>query len=69
MGGRVSILAVTKGQENFVDEQTTDDVKRTNGLFDIGEYYTSYDLPEAFIDHNENAAFDKANCSDADASN
>jgi hypothetical protein len=68
MGGRVSILAITKGQENFVDEQTTPDVKRTNGLFDIGEYYASYDLPEAFIDHNENATFDKVNCSDANGS-
>ena len=65
MGGRVSVLAVTKGQENFVDEQSTDDIKRTNGLFDIGEYYASYDLPEAFIDHNENNSFDKADCSDA----
>jgi hypothetical protein len=65
MGGRVSILAVTKGQENFVDEETTDDVTRTNGLFDIGEYYSSYDLAEAFIDHNENLTFDKVNCSDA----
>lgn len=65
MGGRVSVIAVTKGQENFVDEQSTDAVKRTNGLFDIGEYYASYDLPEAFIDHNENASFDKADCSDA----
>lgn len=66
MGGRVSVLAVTKGQENFVDEQTSDGVERRNGLFDIGEYYASYDLAEAFIDHNENATFDKANCSDAD---
>ena len=65
MGARVSILAITKGQENFVDEQSTTDVQRRNGLFDIGEYYASYDLPEAFIDHNENAAFDKANCGDA----
>lgn len=65
MGGRVSVLATTKGQENFVDEQSTNDIKRTNGLFDIGEYYASYDLPEAFIDYNENANFDKADCSDA----
>ena len=65
MGGRVSILAVTKGQENFVDEESTATVQRRNGLFDIGEYYASYDLPEAFIDHNENASFDKANCGDA----
>lgn len=65
MGGRVSILAVTKGQENFVDEESTDDVKRRNGLFDIGEYYQSYDLAEAFMDHNENQLFDKVNCSDS----
>ncbi|MEM5551860.1 hypothetical protein WNY63_14095 [Pseudoalteromonas neustonica] len=64
MGGRVSILAVTKGQENFVDEESTPDVSRRNGLFDIGEYYKSYDLAEAFMDHNENSSFDKANCSD-----
>ncbi|MBQ4832552.1 hypothetical protein J8L70_04795 [Pseudoalteromonas sp. MMG010] len=65
MGGRVSVLAITKGQENFVDEESSDGVKRTNGLFDIGEYYASYDLSEAFNDHNENLTFDKANCSEA----
>lgn len=64
-GGRTSILAVAKGQENFEDEETTADVTRRNGLFDIGEYYALYDLPEAFNDHNENNSFDKANCSDA----
>ncbi|MCF2847249.1 hypothetical protein NH514_02325 [Pseudoalteromonas sp. ACER1] len=66
-GGRTSIIAVAKGQESFVDEESSDGITRRNGLFDIGEYYTLYDLPEAFNDHNENSTFDKANCSDADS--
>lgn len=65
MGGRVSVLAVTKGQENFVDKESSDGVERTNGVFDIGEYYQAYDLSEAFIDFNENGVFDKANCDPA----
>ncbi|MCO7249202.1 hypothetical protein [Pseudoalteromonas sp. Ps84H-4] len=64
-GGRTSILAVAKGQESYEDEESSDGVTRRNGLFDVGEYYTLYDLPEAFNDHNENNTFDKANCSDA----
>ncbi|TMP88587.1 hypothetical protein CWC05_03905 [Pseudoalteromonas ruthenica] len=65
MGGRVTVTAVAKGQENFVDEESSDGVTRRNGLFDIGEYYQEYDLTEAFIDHNENGTFDKANCDPA----
>lgn len=65
MGGRVTVMAVAKGQENFVDEESSGGVTRRNGLFDIGEYYQEYDLSEAFIDHNENGTFDKANCDPA----
>ncbi|MCG7542801.1 Ig-like domain-containing protein [Pseudoalteromonas sp. MM17-2] len=65
MGGRVTVTAVAKGQENFVDEESSGGVTRRNGLFDIGEYYQEYDLTEAFIDHNENGTFDKANCDPA----
>ena len=66
-GGRTSILAVAKGQESYVDEESSDGVTRRNGLFDVGEYYSPYDLPEAFNDHNENSTFDKVNCSDVDS--
>ncbi|MBQ4846940.1 hypothetical protein [Pseudoalteromonas sp. MMG005] len=69
MGGRVSILAVAKGQENFRDEESDDPLEvddpvvRRNGLFDIGEYRQEFDLSEAFLDTNENSVFDKENCS------
>jgi hypothetical protein len=62
MGGRVSILAVAKGQESFKDEESSGGVTRRNGLFDIGEYRQEFDLSEAFLDTNENGTFDKANC-------
>ncbi|KAF7774044.1 hypothetical protein PCIT_a0429 [Pseudoalteromonas citrea] len=68
MGGRVSILAVAKGQESFRDEPSDDPEKvenpvtRRNGLFDIGEYRQEFDLSEAFLDTNENGKFDKVDC-------
>lgn len=48
IGGRSTILAYTQGDENFIDANG-------NGLFDSGEAYK--DLPEAFLDHNEDGAF------------
>ncbi|WP_155734440.1 hypothetical protein [Pseudoalteromonas luteoviolacea] len=66
-GARVTILATTKGQENFHDKPSSDTVTRTNGIFDIGEFQPlNDDLPEAFIDFNENGVFDAVEC---DASN
>ncbi|WP_143731001.1 Ig-like domain-containing protein [Microbulbifer sp. GL-2] len=47
-GGRSTILAYALGQETFTDANG-------NGEFDTGE--TFIDLPEAFIDHNEDGAF------------
>ncbi|WKD48932.1 hypothetical protein [Microbulbifer spongiae] len=47
-GGRSSILAYALGQESFVDANS-------NGLFDAGEEFE--DLPEAFVDHNEDGEF------------
>ncbi|GEK08645.1 Ig-like domain-containing protein [Pseudoalteromonas peptidolytica] len=62
VGGRVSVLAFVKGQENFRDEQSSDGIERRNGRFDIGEYRQEYDLTEAFLDTNENGRFDKEDC-------
>ncbi|TMO69554.1 hypothetical protein [Pseudoalteromonas aurantia] len=67
MGGRVSILAVAKGQESFRDEESSAGVTRKNGLFDIGEYRQEFDLGEAFLDTNENGTFDKADCNSNNA--
>jgi len=47
-GARSTILAYALGQETFVDADG-------NGQFDTGEEFT--DLPEAFLDHNEDDAF------------
>ncbi|WP_444884138.1 Ig-like domain-containing protein [Microbulbifer sp. PSTR4-B] len=47
-GGRSTILAYALGQESFTDANG-------NGLFDTGEAFV--DLPEAFLDHNEDGAF------------
>ncbi|TMP29105.1 hypothetical protein CWB99_10070 [Pseudoalteromonas rubra] len=56
-GGRVSILVTAKGQESFVDKPSSDGIERRNGRFDQGEFYTAFDLPEAFIDNNEDGKF------------
>ena len=56
-GGRITILAHTIGEESFTD-------LNSNGVFDAGEFYSRYDLPEAFIDHNENGAYDGISCDD-----
>ncbi|WP_444925594.1 hypothetical protein ACJJI4_14360 [Microbulbifer sp. TRSA002] len=47
-GGRSTILAYALGQESFTDANS-------NGQYDTGE--TFVDLPEAFLDHNEDGAF------------
>lgn len=51
LGGRVTVVATAKGQESFIDING-------NGRFDTNEYYSGYDLPEAFVDHNENGIYD-----------
>ncbi|KPV94924.1 Bacterial Ig-like domain (group 1) [Pseudoalteromonas sp. P1-9] len=51
LGARATILATTAGEENYID-------RNANGMFDSGEFYSSYDLAEAFVDHNENGQFD-----------
>ncbi|CCQ11787.1 hypothetical protein PALB_26880 [Pseudoalteromonas luteoviolacea B = ATCC 29581] len=61
-GGRVSVLVTTKGQETFIDKQTSGGITRTNGLFDEGEFTDAFDLPEAFNDYNENGVFNGALC-------
>ncbi|MCF2858634.1 hypothetical protein L1286_14200 [Pseudoalteromonas sp. SMS1] len=59
-GGRVTILATAKGQENFHDKPG---VGNRNGVFDSGEFYAlNDDLAEAFIDFNENNQYDGVNC-------
>ncbi len=57
LGGRATILAYAIGEESFTD-------LNSNGVFDEGEFYQQYDLPEAFIDHNENNQFDGISCAD-----
>jgi hypothetical protein len=49
MGGRVVVLAYALGEESFVDTNG-------NGKFDLGETWT--DLPEPFVDFNENGIRD-----------
>lgn len=52
LGGRVSLLAYAVGEESFNDVSA-------NGEFNQGEFdSTLQDLPEAFIDFNENGIFD-----------
>ncbi len=51
LAGRATILATAKGEEVYID-------RNANGVFDVGEYYSAFDLPEAFIDNNENNVFE-----------
>lgn len=54
LGGRVSLLAYSVGEESFSDVSA-------NGEFDQYEFDSVLqDLPEAFIDFNENGLFDGA---------
>lgn len=57
LGGRATVLAHAIGEESFTD-------LNSNGVFDAGEYFQNYDLPEAFIDHNENNVYDGLSCDD-----
>jgi hypothetical protein len=57
LGGRFTIMAFALGEESFTD-------LNGNGVFDAGEYYSGYDLPEAFIDHNANEVYDGISCED-----
>ena len=58
LGGRATVLAFAIGEESFTD-------LNSNGVFDAGEFYSRYDLSEAFIDHNENGSYDGISCDDA----
>lgn len=49
--GEVTILAITKGEETFIDENA-------NGIYDPGEMW--YDISEPFIDSNGNGIWDPA---------
>ncbi|MDN3377759.1 MULTISPECIES: hypothetical protein [unclassified Pseudoalteromonas] len=51
LGARATVLVTAKGQESFIDING-------NGLFDSNEYYSGYDLSEAFVDHNESGTYD-----------
>lgn len=55
LGGRATVLAFAIGGEDFID-------LNSNGVFDIGEFNSIYDLSEAFVDHNENGQFDGVSC-------
>ena len=41
LGARSTVLVTAKGQESYIDING-------NGRFDTNEYYSGYDLPEAF---------------------
>ncbi len=57
-GYRSTVLVTAIGEESFTDTNG-------NGLWDIGEPHA--DLPEAFLDHNENGVYDgDDNCTPAD---
>ena len=56
-GGRVNLLVVAKGQETFIDRPSSDGIERRNGRFDEGEFYLSFDKPEAFIDLNSDGKY------------
>ncbi len=59
VGRRSTVLVTAIGEESFDDENG-------NGLWDIGEDHV--DLPEAFVDHNENGVFDgDSNCTPGDS--
>jgi hypothetical protein len=62
-GGRVSFLVTAKGQETFVDKPGANN---RNGRFDEGEYHSAFDLPEAFLDINDNGSFDAKTCLEGD---
>ena len=49
--GRTTIIATVLGEESFTDSNG-------NGRYDDGEYFA--DLPEAFIDHNEDRKYNPA---------
>jgi hypothetical protein len=51
-GGRSTILAYAIGEETFIDANG-------NGQYDAGEAFS--DMPEAFIDHNEDGVFGNMN--------
>ncbi|GHG69058.1 hypothetical protein GCM10010919_18650 [Alishewanella longhuensis] len=57
LGGRATITAYAVGQESFSD-------LNGNGRFDFGEFYASYDLTEAFTDHNEDGIYGGKSCAD-----
>ncbi len=50
--GRVTVLATAIGEESFSDTSPS------NGRFDEGEFDIDDDLPEAFVDYNENGVRD-----------
>lgn len=58
LGGRATITAYAVGQESFSD-------LNGNGRFDLGEFYSAYDLSEAFTDHNEDGVYGGKSCADA----
>jgi len=58
LGGRATITAYAVGQESFSD-------LNGNGRFDSGEFYSAYDLTEAFTDHNEDGVYGGKSCGDA----
>lgn len=49
--GRSTVMASALGEESFIDSDG-------DGLFDDGEFSMSSDLPEAFVDNNENGIWD-----------
>ncbi|MFN3238974.1 MAG: beta strand repeat-containing protein, partial [Pseudomonadales bacterium] len=59
-GGRSTILAFAQGEESFIDSNG-------NGLYDFNEPFV--DLPEAFVDNNEDNVFGNGNPASDDSRN
>ncbi len=53
-GAFSTVLGYALGEESFVDSNG-------NGLFDTGEFVAQADLPEAFLDHNDDGDFGNSN--------
>lgn len=58
LGGRATVLAYAIGEETFSD-------LNGNGYFDSTDFFDDlFDIPEAFIDNNEDGTFGGKDCSD-----
>ncbi|WP_231620112.1 beta strand repeat-containing protein [Pseudoalteromonas sp. NGC95] len=61
LGGRATVLAYAIGEETFSD-------LNGNGYFDSEDFFEDlFDIPEAFVDHNEDGIYGGKDCADGTA--